>query len=210
MIRKYNLYVNGTKITDGDNRIIVNGANVRRCLVNGVDIIKNFAQLKMQLKFNASVIAFSDFYNSCGAPSDESGFNGWYISNLTLSSSLNDFTLLSADFRLSISNARNPYEDYYDAPSYNFTSFPLTINNVKDNQEAVVGGAVNGLHWYLYAKFNSLSIRYEATGEVFNLSNKAFILQEGSTNEYDTNTWSQELTFNVSKELLVEEAVKQY
>lgn len=217
MIREYKIIVNGSQLANDSGKLQVNSnTDVRRCLVNGVDVIGNFAQLKMQLNFNARVTAFSTYTGGC-VTTDESGFSGWSISNLTLSSLTNDFTILSANFRLSIADTSDPYGHsgasifYLDSPNRSFTSFPLTMNNVTSQSWQYTGSSTNEMTWYLFAKFNTLNIRYEPTGEVFNISNKAFLLQTGEIDNPSYNwNWTESLTFNVSKELLIEEAVSQY
>lgn len=215
MFREYKIKVNGFQLANGEGKLQVNSnTDVRRCLVNGVDVINNVAQLKMQLNFTASVTAYSDYSSGC-VPTEESGFSGWNINNLTLSSLTNDFTILSANFRLSISDVSDPYGHsgariyYLDSPNRNFTSFPLTMNNVTSQSFEETGSAIRNMPWYLFAKFNSLRIRYEPTGEVFNISNRAFLLQTGTIVQ-PNESWTEQLTFNVSSELLVEEAVSQY
>ena len=164
MRRQYNLYVNGTKITDGDNRIIVNGTNVRRCLVNGTDIINNFAQLKLKITMTGSVLVYSEFTTGC-VTTDERGFANWKIDNIKVEIEKSDFRLNSANFQFYIVEVGVSDSAFY-APTISTTEFPFTANNLENLDYNIYGQAREEIHYYVNLKV-SLDITFLPTGQSF-------------------------------------------
>ena len=164
MRRQYNLYVNGTKITDGDNRIIVNGTNVRRCLVNGTDIINNFAQLKLKITMTGSVLVYSEFTTGC-VTTDERGFANWKIDNIKVEIEKSDFRLNSANFQFYIVEVGVSDSAFY-APTISTTEFPFTANNLENIYYHNYGQPSKEIHYNVNLKV-SLDITFLPTGQSF-------------------------------------------
>lgn len=164
MRREYNLYVNGAEITDGDNKIIVNGANVRRCLVNGVDIIKSFAQLKLKITFTGSVLVFSEFTTGCST-TDERGFANWKIDNIKVEIEESDFRINSANFQFYI-NEVGVSESIFYSPTISATEFPFTANNLENSTISVHGKPITEIPYEVKLK-TSLDITFLPTGQSF-------------------------------------------
>ena len=164
MRRQYNLYVNGTKITDGDNRIIVNGTNVRRCLVNGTDIINNFAQLKLKITMTGSVLVYSEFTTGC-VTTDERGFANWKIDNIKVEIEKSDFRLNSANFQFYIVEVGVSDSAFY-SPTISTTEFPFTANNLENLDYNICGRSSEEIHYNVNLKV-SLDITFLPTGQSF-------------------------------------------
>ena len=166
MRRKYNLYVNGTKIPDGDNRIIVNGTNVRRCLVNGTDIINNFAQLKFKITMTGSVLVYSEYTTGCFA-TDERGFANWKIDNIKIETEKNDFRLNSVNFQFYIEEVGVEVSNSgFYAPTISTTEFPFTANNLENSNYNNYGQSSKEIHYNVNLK-TSLDITFLPTGQRF-------------------------------------------
>ena len=164
MRRKYNLYANGTKIPDGDNRIIVNGTNVRRCLVNGVDIIKNFAQLKFKITMTGSVLVYSEYTAGC-TTTNERGFANWKIDNVKVEIEESDFRVNSVDFQFYIVEVGVSDSAFY-SPTISPTEFPFTANNLENTNTSVHGPSSKEIH-YEVSLITSLDITFLPTGQSF-------------------------------------------
>ena len=164
MRRQYNLYVNGTKIPDGDNRIIVNGTNVRRCLVNGTDIINNFAQLKFKITMTGSVLVYSEYTTGCFA-TDERGFANWKIDNIKIETEKNDFRLNSVNFQFYIVEV-GVSDSAFSAPTISTTEFPFTANNLENSNYYNYGQSSEEIHYEVRLK-TSLDITFLPTGQRF-------------------------------------------
>ena len=164
MRRKYNLYVNGTKIPDGDNRIIVNGTNIRRCLVNDVDIINNFAQLKFKITMTGSVLVYSEYTTGCTV-TDERGFANWKIDNIKIEIEKNDFRLNSVNFQFFIVEIGASDSAFY-SPTISTTEFPFTANNLENLNYHNYGQSSVEIHYNVNLKV-SLDITFLPTGQRF-------------------------------------------
>ena len=164
MRRKYNLYVNGTKIPDGDKRIIVNGTNIRRCSVNGTDIINNFAQLKFKITMTGSVLIYSEYTAGC-ITTDERGFANWKIDNIKIETEKNDFRLNSVNFQFYIVEVGVSDSAFY-APTISTTEFPFTANNLENSEYNSYGQSSKEIHYNVYLK-TSLDITFLPTGQRF-------------------------------------------
>ena len=164
MRREYNLYVNGTKIPDGDNKIIVNGANVRRCLVNGVDIIKNFAQIKLKITMTGSVLVFSEYIVGCSTV-DERGFANWKIDNVKVEIEESDFRLNSVNFQFYIVEV-GVSNSYFYSPAISAKEFPFTANNLANSDTSVHGLPSKEIHYEVRLKV-SLDMTFLPTGQSF-------------------------------------------
>lgn len=166
MRRHYNLYVNGTEITDGDNKIIVNGANVRRCLVNGVDIINNFAQLKLKITMTGSVLVFSEYTTGC-ITTEERGFANWKIDNVKVEIEESDFKINSANFQFYIKEV-GVSDSYFYSPTISATEFPFTANNLENLNNITYGESSHEIPYTVNLK-TSLDITFLPTGQSFHL-----------------------------------------
>ena len=167
MRRKYNLYVNGTKITDGDKGdkgIIVNGTNIRRCLVNGTDIINNFAQLKFKITMTGSVLVFSEYTTGC-ITTNERGFANWKIDNIKIEIEKSDFRLNSVNFQFYIVEVGASDSAFY-SPTISTTEFPFTANNLENLDYNIYGQASEEIHYDVNLK-TSLDITFLPTGQRF-------------------------------------------
>ena len=164
MRRKYNLYVNGTKIPDGDKRIIVNGTNIRRCLVNGTDIINNFAQLKFKITMTGSVLVYSEYTTGC-ITTDDRGFANWKIDNIKIEIEKNDFRLNSVNFQFYIVEVGVSDSAFY-SPTISTTEFPFTANNLEDSDYDNYGQSSAEIHYNVNLK-TSLDITFLPTGQRF-------------------------------------------
>lgn len=164
MIRQYNLYVNGTKITDGDKRIIVNGTNIRRCLVNDVDIIKNLAQLEFKITMTGSVLVYSEYTSGC-IITDERGFGKWKIDNIKIEIEKNDFRLNSVNFQFYIVE-RGVSDSAFYSPTISTTEFPFTANNLENTNYYDYGQSSKEIHYDVNLK-TSLDITFLPTGQRF-------------------------------------------
>ena len=164
MRRVYNLYVNGTKIPGGNNGIIVNGTNVRRCLVNGIDIINNFAQLKFKITMTGSVLVYSEFTTGC-ITTDERGFANWKIDNIKIEIEKNDFRLNSVNFQFYIVEVGVSDSAFY-APTISTTEFPFTANNLENSNYYNYGQSKDEIHYDVNLK-TSLDITFLPTGQRF-------------------------------------------
>ena len=164
MRRKYNLYVNGTKIPDGDKRIIVNGTNIRRCLVNGTDIINNFAQLKFKITMTGSVLVYSEYTTGC-ITTDDRGFANWKIDNIKIEIEKNDFKLNSVNFQFYIVEVGVSDSAFY-SPTISTTEFPFTANNLEDSDYDNYGQSSAEIHYNVNLK-TSLDITFLPTGQRF-------------------------------------------
>ena len=164
MRREYNLYVNGTKIPDGDNRIIVNGTNIRRCLVNGTDIINNFAQLKLKITMTGSVLVYSEYTTGC-ITVDERGFANWKIDNIKIEIEKNDFRLNSVNFQFYIVE-RGASDSAFYSPTISTTEFPFTANNLVNSNYYNYGQSSAEIHYRVYLQI-ILDITFLPTGQRF-------------------------------------------
>ena len=164
MRRKYNLYVNGTKIPDGDKGIIVNGTNIRRCLVNGTDIINNFAQLEFKITMTGSVLVYSEYTYGCSI-TDERGFANWKIDNIKIEIEKNDFRLNSVNFQFYIKEVGASDSAFY-APTISTTEFPFTANNLENTNYHNYGQSSKEIHYRVNLKV-SLDITFLPTGQSF-------------------------------------------
>lgn len=164
MRRKYNLYVNGTKIPDGDKGIIVNGTNIRRCLVNGTDIINNFAQLKFKITMTGSVLVYSEYTTGC-ITTDDRGFANWKIDNIKIEIEKNDFKLNSVNFQFYIVEVGVSDSAFY-SPTISTTEFPFTANNLEDSDYDNYGQSSAEIHYNVNLK-TSLDITFLPTGQRF-------------------------------------------
>ena len=164
MRRQYNLYVNGTKIPDGDNRIIVNGTNVRRCLVNGIDIINNFAQLEFKITMTGSVLVYSEYTTGC-ITTDERGFANWKIDNIKVEIEKSDFRINSVNFQFYIVEVGVSNSAFY-SPTISATKFPFTANNLENSNYHNYGQSSKEIHYEVHLKA-SLDITFLPTGQSF-------------------------------------------
>ena len=164
MRRVYNLYVNDTKIPDGDNRIIVNGTNVRRCLVNGVDIINNFAQLKLKITMTGSVLVYSEYTTGC-ITTDERGFANWKIDNIKVEIEKSDLRLNSVNFQFYIVEKGVSDSAFY-SPLMTAKEFPYTANNLENLNYNNYGQSSKEIHYDVILKV-SLDITFLPTGQRF-------------------------------------------
>ena len=164
MRRQYNLHVNGTKISDGDNKIIVNGTNIRRCLVNGIDIITNFAQLKLKITMTGSVLVYSEYTAGC-ITTDERGFANWHIDNIKIEIEKNDFRLNSVNFQFCIVEVGVSDSAFY-APTISTTEFPFTANNLENTNYYNYGQSSDEIHYNVNLK-TSLDITFLPTVQHF-------------------------------------------
>ena len=164
MRRKYNLYVNGTKIPDGDKGIIVNDTNIRRCLVNGTDIINNFAQLKFKITMTGSVLVYSEYTTGC-ITTDDRGFANWKIDNIKIEIEKNDFKLNSVNFQFYIVEVGVSDSAFY-SPTISTTEFPFTANNLEDSDYDNYGQSSAEIHYNVNLK-TSLDITFLPTGQRF-------------------------------------------
>lgn len=171
MRRKYNLYVNGTKITDGDNKIIVNGANVRRCLVNGTDIIENFAQIKLKITMTGSVLVFSEYTAGC-TTINERGFANWKIDNVKVEIEESDFRLDEFTFQFFITDTNWPdaTSNFY-SPLMTAKEFPYIANNLENSGGKIYSTASVDMAYSVYLKTLNFSVTYLPTGESFSFGN---------------------------------------
>lgn len=164
MRRQYNLYVNGTKIPDGDNKIIVNGTNVRRCLVNGVDIINNFAQIKLKITMTGSVLVFSEYITGC-VTTAERGFAKWKIDNVKVEIEESDFRINSVNVNFYIVES-GASDSYFYSPTISATEFPFTANNLENSDISVHGLSSSEIHYNVYIH-TSFDITFLPTGQSF-------------------------------------------
>ncbi len=164
MRKKYSLYVNGTKILDGDNHIIVNGANVRRCLVNGVDIIESFAQIKLKITMTGSVLVYSEYTNGC-QPVNERGFANWKIDNVKVEIEESDFRLNSVDLYFHIVEIGARDSDF-SSPKISATEFPFTANNLENSNISNHGPSINKMPYEVWLKV-SFDMTFLPTGQSF-------------------------------------------
>ena len=171
MRRQYNLYVNGTKIPDGDNRIIVNGTNVRRCLVNGTDIINNFAQLKLKITMTGSVLVFSEYTTGC-VTTNESGFANWKIDNIKVEIEKSDFRINEFTFQFYIKDTEwsDATSDFY-SPLMTAKEFPYTANNLENPDKKIYSSASVDMAYRVYLKTRMFDVTYLPTGETFSFGN---------------------------------------
>lgn len=166
MRRKYNLYVNGTKITDGTNKIFVNGAECRRCLVNGVDIINNFAQLKLKITMTGSVLVFSEFTTGC-IMTDERGFANWKIDNVKVEIEESDFRINSVNLQFYIVEVEVGVSgSAFYSPTISATEFPFTANNLVNSNFHAYGQSSDEIPYEVRLK-TSLDITFLPTGQRF-------------------------------------------
>ena len=164
MRRKYNLYVNGTKIPDGENRIFVNGTNVRRCLVNGVDIIESFAQIKLKITMTGSVFVYSEYTTGC-ITTDERGFSKWKIDNIKVETEKNDFRINRVDFQFYIAEPEVIGSAFY-SPTISTTEFPFTANNLENSDYHIHGQSNTKIPYEVRIKA-SFDITFLPTGQRF-------------------------------------------
>ena len=176
MRREYNLYVNGTKIPDGDNKIIVNGANVRRCLVNGVDIIENFAQIKLKITMTGSVLVFSEKTYGCQTV-DERGFANWKIDNVKVEIEESDFRLDEFTFRFFIKDTEWPdaTSDFY-SPVMTAKEFPYTANNLENSGSKIYSNASVDMAYRVYLETLMFSVTYLPTGQQWSFVNSSGVI----------------------------------
>ena len=165
MRRKYNLYANGAKITDGDNKIIVNGANVRRCLVNGIDIIESFAQIKLKITMTGSVLVFSELTTGCQTV-NERGFANWKIDNVKVEIEESDFRLDAFTFQFYIKDTEwgDATSDFY-SPVMTAEEFPYTANNLENSGSKIYSTASVDMAYRVYLKTLVFAVTYLPTGE---------------------------------------------
>lgn len=171
MRREYNLYVNGAEIPDGDNKIIVNGANVRRCLVNGADIIESFAQIKLKITMTGSVLVFSEYTTGCQTV-NESGFANWKIDNVKVEIEESDFRLNEFTFQFYIKKTAWPDEtsDFY-SPLMVAKEFPYTANNLEKPDSKISSNATVDIAYRVYLKTLNFNVTYLPTGETWSFGN---------------------------------------
>lgn len=173
MRREYNLYVNGTKIADGDNKIIVNGTNVRRCLVNGVDIINNFAQLKLKVTMTGSVLVFSENIAGCSS-TNERGFANWKIDNVKVEIENSDFRIDDFTFRFFIKEtAWSDSASNFYSPTMSAKAFPYTANNLNNSDSKVYDYASLEINYEVYLQTLNFSVTYLPTGEQWSFGNSS-------------------------------------
>lgn len=173
MRRQYNLYVNGTKITDGDNRIIVNGTNVRRCLVNGIDIINSFAQLKLKITMTGSVLVYSEYTTGC-ITTNERGFANWKIDNIKVEIEKSDFRIDEFTFQFYIKDTEwpNATSNFY-SPLMTAKEFPYTANNLENPGFKIYSTASVDMAYSVYLKTRSFNVTYLPTGETWSFDNSS-------------------------------------
>lgn len=173
MRRQYNLYVNGTKIPDGDNRIIVNGTNVRRCLVNGVDIINNFAQLKLKVTMTGSVLVFSENTFGCSS-TNERGFANWKIDNVKVEIEDSDFRIDDFTFHFFIKDKEwgDATSNFY-SPTMSAKAFPYTANNLENLDSKIYSTSSVDMAYSVYLQTLNFSVTYLPTGEQWSFGNSS-------------------------------------
>lgn len=188
MRREYNLYANGAKITDGDNKIIVNGANVRRCLVNGVDIIKSFAQIKLKITMTGSVLVFSEKTYGCSRV-NERGFANWKIDNVKVEIEESDVRIDEFTFQFFIKDTEWPdaTSDFY-SPVMTAKEFPYTANNLENPDSKIYSTASVDMAYSVYLQTLGFAVTYLPTGEKWFLGNSSGVINYFFTDGYVKDT----------------------
>lgn len=211
MRREYKAYINGARLTDGTNKIIVNGTECRRCLVNGVDIIKSFAQLKLRFTMTGTVDAYSWYLSDPDYYEDRSGYGSWNIASESVALLTNDFTINSFSFRFYIQDGTGEDDDTYRhfSPSRSTTTFPYTATNVTENMTTDTGGATTSKSYGVFVRI-SANVTYVPTGQTFTVNSEDFLFDEGTISGGGGDSWSEAISFNKTLDVLIEREVAQY
>lgn len=199
MVRTYSIVVNGQQLVNGVGKLQVNGnTDVRRCIVNGIDVINNTGELTFTLSVSGVYNAWSDYHSSCGASTNDS-FHRLTTDSLSLS-------LVSSDFKLSGGSIAITAEGDTLMPYEHFNSLPYSLTNW-EGDEINRGAASYGWSYIINASL-TFDVEYIPTGETFTIFTSVEI-DRGEVGDGTVN-WDEFKKFSSTQTQTLMQSVKEY